>query len=51
MFVADLHSCEAFISGDNATLRELLHPDKEPLKLLNGTADNLVDIGIEFFRD
>ena len=33
MFIADLHSCETFISEDNAILCELLHPGKAPLKL------------------
>ena len=33
MFVASLNNCETIISGDRAVLRELLHPDKAPLKV------------------
>ena len=33
MFMSSLNNCEAIISGDRAVLRELLHPDKTPLKV------------------
>ncbi len=33
MFVKDLKYCKEFIAGDNAILREILHPDKEDLKI------------------
>jgi len=42
MFIADLHSCETFISGDNAIRRELLHPDKAPLKLRHSLVHTVV---------
>lgn len=28
-----LHECEEFVAGDNCFLREILHPDKEDIKL------------------
>ena len=33
MFIKDLQNCEEFRAGDNTILRELLHPDKEAIKL------------------
>lgn len=33
MLVRKLMSCEAFIAGDRTLLRELLHPDKQPIDL------------------
>jgi len=33
MLIQKLNSCEEFIAGDNTRLRELLHPDKQPLSL------------------
>jgi mannose-6-phosphate isomerase-like protein (cupin superfamily) len=33
MFIKDLQNCEEFIAGDNTILCELLHPNKEELKL------------------
>jgi mannose-6-phosphate isomerase-like protein (cupin superfamily) len=33
MFITSLESCEVFTSADKAILREILHPDKAPLKI------------------
>ena len=33
MLIKTLQDCKEFIAGDNTILRELLHPDKEDLKL------------------
>ncbi|MDP4281332.1 MAG: cupin domain-containing protein [Bacteroidota bacterium] len=33
MFIKDLAECQEFIAGDDTILRELLHPDKQPLDL------------------
>ncbi len=33
MLVRKLNDCEEFIAGDHTILRELLHPDKQPLDL------------------
>jgi mannose-6-phosphate isomerase-like protein (cupin superfamily) len=33
MFIKDLKNCKEIIAGDNTVLRELLHPDKEAIKL------------------
>jgi len=45
MFIADLHNCESFISGDNAILRELLHPHKASLKLRYSLAHAVIKPG------
>ena len=33
MLVRNLNECEEFVAGDHTILRELLHPDKQPLDL------------------
>jgi len=33
MLVRKLLSCEVFVAGDRTLLRELLHPDKQPIDL------------------
>jgi len=33
MLVRDLKNCKEFVSGDGAVLRELLHPDKDDIKI------------------
>ena len=33
MLVRQLQDCEKFVAGDRTLLRELLHPDKQPLNL------------------
>ena len=45
MFIRDLKDCEEFIAGDNSLLRELLHPDKEDLKLRYSLAHAVVRPG------
>jgi mannose-6-phosphate isomerase-like protein (cupin superfamily) len=45
MFIKDLRECDEFISGDNAILRELLHPDKARLKLRYSLAHAVVKPG------
>jgi hypothetical protein len=34
MLIQKLSECETFAGGDNTTLKELLHPDKQPLDLV-----------------
>lgn len=45
MFIKDLKNCKEFVAGDNAILRELLHPDKENLKLRYSLAYAIVRQG------
>ena len=45
MFIADLHGCEVLLSGDEVALRELLHPDKTPLKIRYSLAHAKVKAG------
>ncbi|MEM6714484.1 MAG: cupin domain-containing protein [Cyanobacteria bacterium P01_D01_bin.6] len=45
MLVRNLHDCEMFIAGDNTQLRELLHPDKQPLSLRYSLAHAVVPRG------
>ena len=45
MFIVDFKDCPAFTSGDNAILREFLHPDKAPLKLRYNLAHATVKAG------
>lgn len=45
MLIKDLQNCEKFIAGDNAILRELLHPDKEDVKLFYSLAHAIVNPG------
>lgn len=40
-----LHECPAFAAGDNCTLREILHPDKEELALRYSLAHAVVAPG------
>ena len=50
MLIKDLQNCAEFIAGDNATLRELLHPDKEDVKLPYSLAHTLVKPGETSYR-
>ena len=50
MFIKDLQNCEAFVAGDNAILRELLHPDKEKVKLHYSLAHAVVKQGETSYR-
>ncbi len=50
MFVKDLKNCKEFIAGDNAILREILHPDKEDLKLRYSLAHAIIRRGETSYR-
>ncbi|MGP1387098.1 MAG: cupin domain-containing protein [Thainema sp.] len=45
MLIRKLHECEEFIAGDGTQLRELLHPDKQPIELRYSLAHAVVPIG------
>ena len=45
MLVQKLNECEEFIAGDNTILRELLHPDKQPLALGYSLAHATLPVG------
>ena len=45
MLVQKLHACAEFIAGDGTVLRELLHPDKQPLELRYSLAHATVPVG------
>jgi len=45
MLIRQLNDCEEFIAGDRTILRELLHPDKQPLELGYSLAHAIVDVG------
>ncbi|OKH37057.1 mannose-6-phosphate isomerase [[Phormidium ambiguum] IAM M-71] len=45
MLVRKLSECEEFIAGDNTILRELLHPDKQPLALRYSLAHATLPVG------
>lgn len=45
MLVRKLMACEEFTAGDNTLLRELLHPDKQPLELRYSLAHATVPVG------
>jgi len=45
MLIRALKDCEEFIAGDNCVLREILHPDKEDLKLRYSLAHAVVKPG------
>lgn len=45
MRIRELKDCAEFIAGDNCTLRELLHPDKEALTLRCSLAHAVVKPG------
>jgi len=50
MYIRDLKDCEEFIAGDNCTLREILHPDKEALDLRYSLAHAIVKPGDTTWR-
>jgi len=50
MFNRELKDCEEFIAGDNCTLREILHPDKENLALRYSMAHATVKPGDTTWR-
>ncbi len=45
MLVRNLADCEEFIAGDGTILRELLHPDKQPIDLRYSLAHAIVPVG------
>lgn len=45
MLIRKLNNCEEFIAGDGTLLRELLHPDKQPLDLRYSLAHAIVPVG------
>jgi mannose-6-phosphate isomerase-like protein (cupin superfamily) len=45
MLIQSLMNCPEFIAGDGTRLRELLHPDKQPLDLRYSLAHPVVEPG------
>ncbi|MGB7086192.1 MAG: cupin domain-containing protein [Phormidesmis sp.] len=45
MLVRSLTDCEEFVAGDSTLLRELLHPDKQPLDLRYSLAHATLPVG------
>lgn len=45
MLVRQLNDCEEFVAGDSTLLRELLHPDKQPLNLRYSLAHATLPVG------
>ncbi len=45
MLIRKLAHCEEFIAGDGTRLRELLHPDKQPLALRYSLAHAVLPVG------
>lgn len=45
MFVKNLKECQEFLAGDSTQLRELLHPDKQPLELRYSLAHAVLPVG------
>lgn len=45
MLVQKLKECEEFLAGDKTRLRELLHPDKQPIELRYSLAHAVVPVG------
>lgn len=45
MLVRRLNDCEEFVAGDSTLLRELLHPDKQPLALRYSLAHATLPVG------
>lgn len=45
MLIRKLSDCEEFVAGDGTLLRELLHPDKQPLALRYSLAQAIVPVG------
>lgn len=45
MLIRKLSDCPEFIAGDGTHLRELLHPDKQPLDLRYSLAQAIVPVG------
>lgn len=45
MLIRKLQDCPEFVAGDGTLLRELLHPDKQPLALRYSLAHAIVPVG------
>jgi len=45
MLIRALNDCEEFLAGDSTHLRELLHPDKQPVELRYSLAHAVVHPG------
>ena len=45
MLVQKLQACAEFIAGDGTLLRELLHPDKQPIDLRYSLAHAILPVG------
>ncbi len=45
MLIRKLDDCEEFIAGDRTILRELFHPDKQPIELGYSLAQAIVAVG------
>jgi len=45
MLIQKLNACTEFIAGDGTLLRELLHPDKQPIELRYSLAHAIVPVG------
>ncbi len=45
MLIQSLSDCPEFIAGDGTQLRELLHPDKQPIALRYSLAHAIVPVG------
>ncbi|HEY9698278.1 MAG TPA: cupin domain-containing protein [Trichocoleus sp.] len=45
MLIQKLNACEEFVAGDGTLLRELLHPDKQPIELRYSLAHAIVAPG------
>ena len=45
MLIQKLNTCVEFIAGDSTRLRELLHPDKQPLALRYSLAHATLPVG------
>lgn len=45
MLIQKLNACTEFIAGDGTLLRELLHPDKQPLELRYSFAHATLPVG------
>jgi len=45
MLITKLNDCEEFVAGDSTLLREILHPDKQPIDLRYSLAHATLPIG------
>ncbi|UBF28632.1 cupin domain-containing protein [Kovacikia minuta CCNUW1] len=45
MLIRKLNACEEFVAGDGTLLRELLHPDKQPIELRYSLAQAILPVG------